>query len=154
MQGVHVPWKSWVAVCDGANALFFRNDGDAELLNLRPLETLREPTPATHELGTDRPGRSFQSFGVGRSAVECPDRHAALEEAFLKRVAAHLHAHRQAGAFTDLILVAPPRALGVLRDCLSDDVRGSLTAELAKDLTHLPTDAIERHLKAEAAQPL
>lgn len=151
MHGVHVPWKSWVAVCDGANALFFRNDGDAELLNLRPLETLRETTPATHDLGTDRPGRSFQSHGSGRSAVESPDRHAALEEAFLKRVAEHLHAERQAGAYSELILVAPPRALGLLREFLAPDVRASLKAELAKDLTHLPTDAIERHLKAEAA---
>lgn len=151
MQGVHVPWKSWVAVCDGANALFFRNDGDAELLNLRPMETLRESAPATHELGTDRPGRSYQSLGSGRSAVESPDHHAALEEAFLKKVADYLHTQRHANAYSELILVAPPRALGLLREFLAADVRGSVKAELAKDLTHLPTDAIERHLKAEAA---
>jgi len=56
MNHVKAPWQSWVVVCDGAKALIFRNDGDAELINLKLLESFVHHTPPTRDLGTDRPG--------------------------------------------------------------------------------------------------
>jgi len=38
-----------------------RNNGDATLLNLTSAQVLTDENPPTHEQGTDRPGRAFQS---------------------------------------------------------------------------------------------
>ena len=50
-----------VFVGDGQKALFLRNAGDATLLNLTTEHVFTDENPPTHEQGTDRPGRTFQS---------------------------------------------------------------------------------------------
>ena len=49
-------------------------------------------------------------------------------------------------AFDDLVLVAPPKALGELRAALDVRVQGHVTAELGKDLTHLTVHEMHDHL--------
>ena len=70
-------------------------------------------------VGTDAPGRAFSSVGAGRSAVEQTDWHAQEEDRFLHKLAARLDAAVNAGETKSLIMVAPPRALGVLRHAYS-----------------------------------
>jgi len=43
-------------------------------------------------------------------------------------------------------VVAPPRALGVLRQAYSHKLRAALRAEIDKDLVKLPLYQIEKHL--------
>jgi protein required for attachment to host cells len=148
MEGVHIPWKGWVLVCDGAKALLFRNDGDAELLNLSTVEVLSQPDAPARDLGTDRPGRVHQSHGAARSAVDDTDRHAQGEADFLADLAARLGQLVQQNEVASLVIVAPPRALGILRAHLPPAVHHVLKAEVAKDLVALPTPEIERHLAA------
>ncbi|MCX5493870.1 host attachment family protein [Kaistia dalseonensis] len=143
---IKVPRKSWVVVCDGAKALLFENDGDAELINLKLVENLDQPDPANRDIGTDRPGRVYQSHGSARSSVEEPDWHAEAEAKFLALVADHLDKAVTAHQVKQVILVAPPRALGILRQRLSDGVRAVVKHEIAKDLAGLSTGEIERHL--------
>jgi protein required for attachment to host cells len=45
-----------------------------------------------------------------------------------------------------LILIAPPRALGVLRQTYSHGLRAALRAEIDKDFVRLPVHEIEKHL--------
>ena len=45
-----------------------------------------------------------------------------------------------------LIMVAPPRALGVLRQAYSHNLRAALRAEIDKDFVKLPVYEIEKHL--------
>jgi protein required for attachment to host cells len=45
-----------------------------------------------------------------------------------------------------LLVVAPPRALGVLRDKFPASLQAIVTAELVKDLAQLPSEEIEQHL--------
>ena len=47
-----------------------------------------------------------------------------------------------------IILIAPPKALGVLRPALKADTQAAISAELAKDYTNMPIDEIERRLAA------
>jgi protein required for attachment to host cells len=85
MGNLRIPNESWVLICDGQKALLLRNEGDPDLLNLKPIEIHSEPHPRTAELGTDAPGRSFQSKGGGsRSAYETTDFHAQEEAQFLR----------------------------------------------------------------------
>ena len=45
-----------------------------------------------------------------------------------------------------MIVVAPPRALGVLRQSYSSGLRAVVVEELHKDLVKMPVHEIEKHL--------
>jgi len=51
-----------------------------------------------------------------------------------------------AGLVKSLILIAPPRALGVLRQAYSHNLRAAVRAEIDKDFVNLPVHEIEKHL--------
>lgn len=146
MDQTSIPWKGWVVVCDGAKALFFRNEGDAELLNLKLMEEMDDEAPPAHELGTDRPGRVFSSVGTARSSVENTDFHDKAEADFLSAVAEKIGNAVHEHDIASLTVVAPPRALGLLRASLPSAAQAVVKAEIAKDLVRMPTNEIEKHL--------
>ncbi|MGF0536674.1 host attachment family protein [Agrobacterium sp. ES01] len=146
MSQFKVPTKSWVIVCDGARALFIQNDGDTEKLNLRVAERSSQEDEPSRDLGADRPGRSHQSVGNGRSAMEETDLHAQAEEAFLKRTAERVNEMVYDKTIEDYVLIAPPSALGTLRQHLNAASTDAASAEIPKDLTNQPITDIEKHL--------
>lgn len=146
MSKVKIQQGDWVVVCDGAKALVLQNVGDAKFPNLKTLEVHEQPDPMTHEIGTDAPGRAFASVGTARSAVEQADWHEQTEQTFLQKLVAQLDKALKAGKTKSLIVVAPPRALGILRQAYSTQVRQALRAEIDKDFVKMPVDQIEKHL--------
>jgi protein required for attachment to host cells len=128
----------WVVVCDGKKALVLENAGDEKFLNLKTRQVYEQPDAKTRELGTDKPGRSFSSVGAGRSALEQTDWHDQEEQRFLHNLLGHLEVALNAGQAKSLVLVAPPRALGVLRPAYSHAVRAALRGEIDKDFVKLP----------------
>lgn len=136
----------WVVVCDGAKALILENTGDAKFPNLKTVEVFEQKTLATHELGTDAPGRSQSSVGHGRSSVEQTDWHDQAERAFLLQLMQHLDSAIATGKTKSLIMVAPPRALGVIRPAYSHALRAAVRSEVDKDFVKLPIYQIEKHL--------
>ena len=92
------------------------------------------------------PGRSFSSVGSGRSAVEQTDWHRQEEERFLQKLVSQLDHSVKVGEVKSLVIVAPPRALGVLRQAYSHNLRAAVQAEIDKDLVRLPVHEIEKHL--------
>jgi protein required for attachment to host cells len=148
MSKVLIRQGDWVVVCDGKKALVLENVGDTKFLNLKTREVHEQPDQKTHEQGTDAPGRSINSIDSRRSAMEQTDWHQQEEERFLRRLASHLDAEVNAGNAKSVIMVAPPRALGVLRHAYSHNLRNALRAEIDKDFVKMPVDQIERHLTA------
>ena len=148
MQKLKIRQGDWVVVCDGRKALVLENAGDEKFLNLRTREVHEHPDAKTHELGTDAPGRAFSSVGTERSAMEQTDWHDQEEDRFLQRLASRLDAEVNAGNAKSVIMVAPPRALGVLRQAYSPNLRKALRAEIDKDFVRMPVDEIEKHLAA------
>ncbi len=138
----------WVVVADGARALILENIGNRKSPNLRTKENYRQPDAKSRELGTDKPGRAFSSVGAVRSAMEEADRHDQEEQRFLSRLATRLDKAILAGETKSLTVVAPPRALGVLRKAYSSHVRQALKGEIEKDYVKMPVDEIVRHLAA------
>jgi len=136
----------WVVVCDGKKALVLNNVGDAKFPNLKTVEIFEQKDLSTHEQGADRPGRAFGSVGSVRSAVEQTDWHDQSEHAFLTKLAKHLDAAIAAGKTKSLIVVAPPRALGMLRPAYSHALKSAVRAEVDKDLVKMPVGEIEKHL--------
>jgi protein required for attachment to host cells len=128
----------WVVVCDGRKVLMTVNDGDEEYLNLKVFEEQEAPAPATHEMGTDRPGRVHQSVGSSRSAVGQTDWHDQAERDFLKTVAERINRAAGDGEIKGMVLAAPPRALGVLKPLLSAAAIAKLQGSLDKDYVNMP----------------
>jgi len=137
---------AWVLVGDGRRALFFQNHGDAELLDLRVIETRIDENPATRDQGSDKPGRSFASKGGVRSAVEDSDWHEMEEERFARAMADRINQEAESGELNAIAIIAPPRALGEIRKELSAKAQSKVVGELAKDLTRHPLKDIEKAL--------
>jgi protein required for attachment to host cells len=146
MGKLKIKTGEWIVVCDGKKALVLENGGDEKFLNLQTREVYERQDAKSSELGTDAPGRAFSSVGAGRSAMEQTDWHDQEEQRFLRDLLGHLDAEINAGKLGSLIIVAPPRALGVLRQSYSHGLKNALRAEIDKDLVKLPVHEIEKHL--------
>ncbi len=148
MGKLNIAAGSWVVVCDGQKALICENAGDEVFLNLRVIEERAIENPPTAAQGADRPGRVHASASTERSAVGQTDWHDQAENHFLKELAVRLDRAVAKGEVDALVVVAPPRALGMIRPAFSAGVAKAVTAELDKDYVNLPIDQIEKRLKA------
>jgi protein required for attachment to host cells len=137
----------WLAVCDGQKALLLENSGDHAFPRLETREAYKQENPPSHDQGSAPPGRVFAS-GERRAATEENDFHQQKAEQFLSEVAEHINQFVAAGRIRSLALVAPARALGVLRSRISEQTRKILVAELAHDYVKMPVHEIERSLQA------
>lgn len=140
---------TWVVVCDGRKTVILENIGDEQYPDLRTKSAIEVEDAPTSALGTDRPGRVHQSVGSARSGVEQTDWHDRDEQEFLKALAARLDKAVLAKEVSHLVIVAPPRALGVLRKTFSQHVKDAVVTEIDKDLTGAPVSDIEQHLFGE-----
>ena len=138
----------WVVVCDGAKALVLENVGDEKFPNLKTREVYQQDDLKTREQGSDAPGRAISSVGEARAAMDQTDWHDQSERRFLEKLAARLDAAVQAGEAKSMVIAAPPRALGALRQVYTHGLRGAVTAEIDKDLVKMPVHEIEKHLAA------
>ena len=143
---------TWVLVCDAGGARIFtakkRREGGfqwdlvQELDN--PLGRAR-----TSDLVSDQQGRVRQS-GSGTApfikahhdAAEVEEDRFALELTRLLQHAFDTH------VFDQLVIAAPPRFLGALRNHLREPVARTVLASLDKDYTHLEGRDLEERLEA------
>jgi protein required for attachment to host cells len=146
MSALSIQQGEWVVVCDGAKALVLENVGDAKFPNLKTRDVYEQKLLATHEMGTDAPGRAHSSVGHGRSSVEQTDWHDQAEQTFLTDLAQKLEAAVNAHQVKSLIIVAPPRALGMIRPHYGLALREAVRAELDKDYVKMPVHEIEKRL--------
>jgi len=138
---------TWILIADGTRARIFRNDGPFKGLKPALGREFGAPAPPTRALGSDRPGRVQESAGSERHAmVPRVDWHRFEKEKFAKSMARILDEAAKRGAFSRLVLVAPPRTLGDLRNALGARARAMVTAELDKDLTHVTPVELPDHL--------
>ena len=138
---------TWILVADGSQARLFCNDGPGR--GVAPLsdDLLTGCNLAGREIMSDRPGRTFDSVGQGRHAKEPrTDPREVEKRRFAHTLAAMLEDGLKQGRFDCLVLVAPPKALGQLRDQLSKSLRDRVSAELAKDLMQTPLHELPEHL--------
>ena len=145
---MQVPHNSFVMVADGEKMLFFRNEGDNEFLNLVVERKREQDNPPNREHKTAEAGRRHAP-GPGRSAYEDTDFHQLEEDRFAADAAAMLQRWALRNDFEALVVVAPPKTLGELRKHYHKEVEKRLVAEVAKDLTNLPVEEIEKILQAQ-----
>jgi protein required for attachment to host cells len=109
---------------------------------------------------SDRPGRVYdhaQGSLHRRGAVahhatggeETPRRHEAF--AFASRIAQSLESARNAHEFDQLVVMAGPRFMGMLRTAMPKHLQELVVVEVLKDLMHEPEEVIRAHLPVTVA---
>lgn len=127
--------RTWILVADGGNARclnFPQSSKEAVTIEGQVYASHAEPT---REIDADRAGRTFDSHGRGRHAIEQRVvAHNEQEHAFLANIVRQLDIAFEADAFDDLVVVAPPKPLGYLREIMPKRLRNRMRAEMQKDL--------------------
>jgi len=143
-----IPHNAVVFVGDGRKALFLRNAGDEKFPNLKTEQVFVDQNPATHDQGTDRPGRLFAGATARdkRSALEPTDWHELEQHRFARMVADEFEKLVRERKVKAVVIAAPPRILAELRQALHGDVKARVMAEVDKDLTKHSVYEIEKHL--------
>jgi len=140
---VSIENRDWVVVCDGRKAILFENEGDAEYPTFAVREVMEHAVLSNRDLDSDKPGRVWESATTARSAIEPVDHHELEEKTFLGDVAHRLDELLTAGQLQHVVMVAPPRALGILRKIYSPALRDVMRAEVDQDLVKVPVGELE-----------
>jgi|SRR5687767_7974584 len=148
-----IPNQALIFVTDGRKMLFLRNHGDENQLDLRTEAHDEREDRKDREIRSDGPGTQKQSFGYGRPAMEETDFHQQDEDRWVKDAADKLKQRALRNDFDALVIVAPPKALGVLRKELHKEVERRVVATFNKEMTDRPIPDIEDLLVGEAAPP-
>jgi protein required for attachment to host cells len=139
--------STWLLVAESSRARIFAVEGGRG--ELREIEALEHPEArwSGRDLATDRPGRSFDSAGEGRHAME-QEVGPKEQEAriFAQVLSSRLEAARTRGELGRLIVAAAPGFLGLLRKTLSVETAKLVTLELDKNLAQLDAAEIRTHL--------
>lgn len=100
------------------------------------------------ELGTDQPGRAFDSVGGGRHSLgssQSPSQH--ITDKFAKEICTMLENACSTNQFSKLILIAGPSFLGLLRHHLNSQTASHIVHTLNKDFVHMSDHEVQLYLK-------
>ena len=137
----------WIVIADGGRARFFRTNGTLKDLSPALDHELVSDRRYSRDINADRPGRTKDRIAHGRHAYEPPtDPHENEEIEFAREVARLLDEERKKQAFDEAVLIAPPKALGRIRDAMSRELRKLVTREVDKDLTKLKLHELPKRL--------
>ncbi len=139
--------STWVVVADSGHARIFEVGRSRD--ELREIGDLINPSARMREqeLSSDDGGRSYDSFGDGRHAME--NKTSAKEQTtidFAGRLNEQLLSGLDTQSYGKLILIAAPDFLGVLRGKLDQRVRDTISEEINKNLTQHAVSDIVEHL--------
>jgi protein required for attachment to host cells len=138
-----LPHNALVLVADGTKVLFLRNHGDENQIDLRTESHDQREDRKDRDIKTDAPGTEKQRFGYGRSTYEETDFHQQEEDRWIKDSAEELKARALRNDFEALAIVAPPKALGVLKKCLHKEVEKRIVCTVNKEMSGRPIPDIE-----------
>ena len=148
-----LPHRALVLVADGKKVLFLRNHGDQNQIDLRTESHDARKDRKDSEIKTDAPGTNKQSMGYGRPAMDETDFHQQEEDRWVKDAADELKKRALRNDFDALAVIAPPKALGVLKKYLHKEVQKRILVTINKEMTDRPIPDIEELLVGEAAPP-
>jgi protein required for attachment to host cells len=149
-----LPNNALVLVADGKKTLFLRNHGDESQIDLRIEAHGTQEEHKDRDLKSDAPGTTKQSFGYGRPAYQETDFHQQEEDRWIKDAADELKKRALRNDFEALAIVAPPKALGVLRKELHKEVERRIICTVNKEMSGRPIPDIEALLNGETRTEL
>jgi len=139
---------NWILVANQAEAQIYSSEQIPRHLML--VDTLVNETGRTlpRDMVSDAPGRAFDRFGGARHAIE-PHMGAKQEprRRFVKELVERLEKAHLHGDFEQLVLVAAPAVLGVIRKTLPTDLEKSVVKEIPKDVIGQSVEKIQLQLE-------
>lgn len=139
---------TWVVVADGEKYLLLRNEMDSEFIDLRVIGREEIENPPAREQSSDRAGRMNDVGPGSKSALAETDWHRVEKQRFAKHLADQLEDWAGRGLFDGVVIIADAHSLGQLRDAYGAKTKALLLGEIAKDLTNMPVDKIEKAVTA------
>jgi len=159
LVGQRSPVTLHMLVADSGIARLMRITGPRKHRKLEEEAQFDRPSShlAAHELTTDISGRVFESSGRGgkgatrtrHGAASDYDPHAVEIERYVARIAQDLLARHRAGTLSNLILVAEPHLLGVMRARLPEQLHRLISVEISGDYVHADSKQLLRLLEPE-----
>ncbi|RRQ22894.1 host attachment protein [Thiohalobacter thiocyanaticus] len=140
--------RTWVIVAESSRAKIY--EAETAAADLVEREDMVHPEGRLHErdLVSDRPGHDSGEAGSGPHVL---DEHtpAHIEEMhrFAREIAGRLEQGLNDKAYDRLVLVAPPKFLGALRDALPQGVAGLVAETLHKDLVQHSTEEVRQQVQ-------
>lgn len=139
--------KKWIVVAENSRARIFAMEGPHA--PLRELEDLSHPESRlpVRELKSDRTPRLFRGRGRDHHPVQ-PNVDPKQQEAlyFAKQVSDRLEEARTKGEFEELVLIASPAFLGMLRGHLSNATLRCVAKTIDKNLVQLSEAELRGYL--------
>ena len=149
-----VPNDAVILVCDARKALLISNAGSPVHPRLQ-IDTHFEAEENTYaDAGGERSGRRYDGGGTGaafraRSAMEASDPDAESAAQFASQVLAELTSYKEKKRISQVLVVAPPPFLGLLRTKFSSQLKSTIMGEVPKNLTDMPIEGIQKTLIEE-----
>lgn len=137
---------TWVVVADGAHLRVFEERSRAAELRELADWTMRQES-SDRPAATHHPATVHERAGSGRHAGKEDNPAQEAESRFLARVAKRLQLAAERNEFHGLVLVAPPKALGILRAELGERLAGRVEASDPHDRIIDDAEAMRVHLR-------
>lgn len=137
---------TWIVVADNTRARIFTVDTPSS--PLEEIEDLSHAEGRLHdrEITSDLPGKIKSADGGGHAFEQPTDPKKHEADTFAHRVAQYLEDAHNANRFEQLLIVAAPAFLGLLRNHLSEQIKQRVRFELDKDINMLSPADIRQHL--------
>jgi protein required for attachment to host cells len=137
---------TWILIANNTNARLFTADTPSSSLTEVEDFTHAESRLHDRELTTDLPGKIKGDGGGGHAFEQPTDPKKHEEQVFAYELAKYLDKAHNNGKFEQLLLVAEPSFLGLLREELSDAVKKTVCFELDKNIVKSSLADIRAHL--------
>jgi len=138
---------NWILVANQAEAQIYSCERIPKHLILVDTVVNEMGRTLPRDLFSDAPGRAFDRFGGARHAIE-PHLGVKQEQRrrFVREVVDRIEKAHLNGVFDQLVLVAAPAVLGVIRKTLPLDLVNSVVKEIPKDVIGQGVDKIQLQL--------
>ena len=138
----------WILVANQAEAQIYSANRLPGSLTLVSTLTHSEGTAHARDLTSDAPGRVHDRMGLARHSME-PDTGVKEEQRrkFVKKIVDRLEAIHLKGDFDQLVLLAAPAMLGVIRKTVVGNLAKTVIKEIPKDVIGQNLDKIEKQLE-------
>ncbi len=144
-----LPHNALVLVADGRKLLFLRNQGDDAQIDLRTEAHDERKDDKDSDMRADAPGTVQQSAGYGHSTYDETDFHQQEEDRWIKDAAEKINKRALENDFDALVIVAPPKSLGLFRKLLHKEAEKRVIATIDKEMTGRPITDIEALIVGE-----
>lgn len=140
---------NYILVADSGQAKIYKSDSSLDALELVAEYENAAGRLTRSELDSDRPGIQRNSMNGAHGLGGDKNTHQHEADVFALDLCKQLHAAHLAGEFKELMIAAPPKFLGSLRQHLGQDCQNVLIKTVNKDLVRSDKKAVLSHLTGD-----